>query len=248
MGIMDRLFGGKKQNDGAPAAARPDQTAAPERDAPKPREGLPVGMNQEEPILDIKETAREKIRAALATQEPQVATIRVSAPAPGRYSMNLEPEGKPAVDDTVLEYDGFQVFVDPYSLPYVQGATLDYVQTPAGEGFQFDNPNAGPKRPEKKQAPEGPEGDFWREVQGVLDAEINPAVASHGGYIDLMDVQGNTVFIQMGGGCQGCGMANVTLKQGVERILQDRFPQIEEILDVTDHAGGRNPYYAPSTK
>lgn len=83
-------------------------------------------------------------------------------------------------------------------------------------------------------------------VQAVLEQEVNPGIAMHGGVIRLIDVDGSTVYIEMGGGCQGCGMASVTLKQGVERAIRDQVPEVGEILDTTDHAGGRNPYYAPS--
>lgn len=85
-----------------------------------------------------------------------------------------------------------------------------------------------------------------RKVQGILDQEINPAVAAHGGWIELIDVKRNEVFIRMGGGCAGCGMADVTLKQGVERTIRQAIPEVGAILDTTDHAAGRNPYYAPS--
>jgi Fe-S cluster biogenesis protein NfuA len=85
-------------------------------------------------------------------------------------------------------------------------------------------------------------------VQEVLDTQINPAVASHGGHVSLLDVRGNSVFVEFGGGCQGCGMVDVTLKHGVERAIRDRAPDVGEILDTTDHASGRNPYYAPSEK
>jgi Fe-S cluster biogenesis protein NfuA len=81
-------------------------------------------------------------------------------------------------------------------------------------------------------------------VQRILEEQINPAVASHGGVISLLDVRDKTVFLKMGGGCQGCGMANVTLREGVENALREQIPEIGEILDVTDHAEGRNPYYA----
>jgi Fe-S cluster biogenesis protein NfuA len=89
-----------------------------------------------------------------------------------------------------------------------------------------------------------PAEDVLRQkVQKFLDEQVNPAVASHGGYITLMDVQGKNLFIQMGGGCQGCGMASVTLREGVETSLRQNFPEIGEILDITDHASGDNPYY-----
>ncbi len=85
-------------------------------------------------------------------------------------------------------------------------------------------------------------------VRRILDDQINPAVAAHGGHIALVDVQEERVYVRLEGGCQGCGMANVTLKQGIETALRREVPEITEVLDVTDHAGGTNPYYAPSGK
>ncbi|MEK7747917.1 MAG: NifU family protein [Nitrospirota bacterium] len=83
-------------------------------------------------------------------------------------------------------------------------------------------------------------------VQRVLDTQINPGVAGHGGKINLLDVKGDAIYIQMAGGCQGCGQASVTLKQGVERALQQYVPEIKHVFDTTDHASGKNPYYTPS--
>lgn len=81
-------------------------------------------------------------------------------------------------------------------------------------------------------------------VQDVIDTDVNPSVASHGGFVELIDVRNNDVFIRMGGGCQGCGMATVTLRQGVETAIRRAVPAVGAILDTTDHAAGRNPYYA----
>lgn len=92
-----------------------------------------------------------------------------------------------------------------------------------------------------------PAEDVLRQkVQGFLDANVNPAVASHGGFITLLDVKGSDLYIQMGGGCQGCGMANVTLREGVESSLRQNFPEIGSIYDITDHSSGDNPYYSAS--
>ena len=94
-----------------------------------------------------------------------------------------------------------------------------------------------------------PSGDVIKEkVQELFDTQINPAVAQHGGNVELVDVRGNVVYLRLGGGCQGCGMADVTLKQGIEHAIRSMIPEIGEILDVTDHAGGRNPYYSPQKK
>jgi Fe-S cluster biogenesis protein NfuA len=92
-----------------------------------------------------------------------------------------------------------------------------------------------------------PSADVIRErVQDVLDMDINPAVAAHGGIVELIDVKRNDVFLRMGGGCQGCGMASQTLRQGVESAIRRTVPEVGAIMDTTDHAAGRNPYYAPS--
>jgi Fe/S biogenesis protein NfuA len=88
--------------------------------------------------------------------------------------------------------------------------------------------------------------DLKTRVQELIDSMINPAVAGHGGFVDLIDVKDNKVYLQMGGGCQGCGAADITLKSGIERLIKDELPEVEEVLDTTDHASGANPYYAPS--
>ena len=82
-------------------------------------------------------------------------------------------------------------------------------------------------------------------VQELIDTSINPAVAGHGGFVQLVDVKDNRVYLQMGGGCQGCGAADITLKAGIERMIKEEIPEIEEVLDTTDHASGENPYYTP---
>lgn len=90
------------------------------------------------------------------------------------------------------------------------------------------------------------EGDLKWAIRDLFDREINPAVAQHGGYVELIEVKKNNVYIRMGGGCQGCGAADVTLKQGIERAIRSLIPRVGEILDTTDHAAGRNPYYSPA--
>ncbi len=82
-------------------------------------------------------------------------------------------------------------------------------------------------------------------MQALLEEEVNPAIAGHGGHIALVDVLEDTVYIRLEGGCQGCGMADVTLKQGIEREIRRAVPSIVAVLDTTDHAGGANPYYDP---
>jgi len=90
------------------------------------------------------------------------------------------------------------------------------------------------------------EADLKWAIGDLLEREINPAVAQHGGWVELIDVRRNNVYLRLGGGCQGCGAADVTLKQGIEKAIRGLAPAVGEILDTTDHAAGRNPFYAPS--
>lgn len=87
--------------------------------------------------------------------------------------------------------------------------------------------------------------DLKTKVQELIDSMINPAVAGHGGFVDLIDVKDNKVYLTMGGGCQGCGAADVTLKSGIERLIKEEIPEVAEVLDATDHSAGSNPYYTP---
>ncbi len=104
---------------------------------------------------------------------------------------------------------------------------------------------AAPARPVASTGSEDSEAEaaLRLRINTIIEDQINPAVASHGGYIDLLDVQGSRVFIHMGGGCQGCSMSAATLKHGVETTLRTEIPEITEILDTTDHASGANPYF-----
>ena len=95
---------------------------------------------------------------------------------------------------------------------------------------------------------QGEDSRLRAKIQDLLDTAINPAVAGHGGVVSLVDVRDKMVYLQMGGGCQGCGMADVTLKQGIETMIREELPEVADIIDVTDHAGGENPYSAASEK
>lgn len=91
-----------------------------------------------------------------------------------------------------------------------------------------------------------PSEQIKKKIEELFAREINPAIAAHGGFVELLDVKGNEVYLRLGGGCQGCGMADVTLKQGIESSIRREVPEVGAIMDTTDHAAGRNPYYAPS--
>jgi Fe/S biogenesis protein NfuA len=155
-------------------------------------------------------------------------------PAGFNYSMSLEEDAAPAEGEAVQDEGNFKILLDGENLEKLRGASIDFVGQLVGGGFKIDNPNSVWDDP------------LAVEIQALIDSQINPGVASHGGYVELLDVKDSRVFVRMGGGCQGCGMASVTLKQGVEVLIKQSFPQIEAVVDSTDHAGGENPYYQPA--
>ena len=95
-------------------------------------------------------------------------------------------------------------------------------------------------------APADLSGEVAQRVLQVLEEQVNPAIAAHGGRADLVAVEKEIAYLRLGGGCQGCGMADVTLKQGIEAMIKEAVPSIQAVLDATDHASGTNPYYRPS--
>ncbi|MEE9217696.1 MAG: iron-sulfur cluster assembly accessory protein [Acidobacteriota bacterium] len=190
-------------------------------------------------IVKISDTAREKIRSFQEEQKQPGSALRISVqlpnPAAYVYDLSFVDKGTKTDNDDVQETDGIVLYIDKESRPRIEGATIDFVEAITGSGFKIDNPNKPPLL----------ENPVAQRIQKVLDEKINPGVASHGGHISLIDVKGGRVFLQLGGGCQGCGMANVTLKQGIETMLKEQVPEVEEVLDTTDHAAGTNPYFQP---
>ena len=189
-------------------------------------------------MLTITDLAQSKIAELIGKSPNPVKGLRIGAtsvsPLKVDYRMAFIAEGQESDDDTVIPYDGFDVYVDRDSCDNVQEATVDYVEGLMGSGFKIERP---------RTLPEGVDGSLLDRVQHVLDEKINPAVSGHGGRVSLIDLKEKTVYLQLEGGCQGCGMADVTLKQGIEVMIKESVPEIEEIYDVTDHANGKNPYY-----
>ncbi len=188
-------------------------------------------------MLTITEMAQKRVAEAMKDEERDDLALRITIT--GRtgggfsYQMDLVGHDETRPGDEVLETDTFKVYVDSESAPDLEGATIDFVTRLSENGFKFENPNSA-------------WGDsVAADVQRILDDQINPQIAAHGGFVTLLEVKDETAFIKMGGGCQGCGMADLTLKQGVEQAILEAVPTVRRVLDSTDHAAGTNPYYAP---
>jgi len=189
-------------------------------------------------MITITPGAIEQIRAAMQAEKKTGLALRFGVRGRGpngfAYRLGFVDAAERDATDAAFESDGVAVLVDADSLPLVDGSTIDFVTGPREQGFKIENPN--PLWPDPLAAA----------VQGVLDRDINPAVSQHGGSVTLLDVKEGVAYIALGGGCQGCGMVDVTLRQGIEVRIREVVPQIREIVDTTDHAGGRNPYYQPA--
>jgi Fe/S biogenesis protein NfuA len=192
-----------------------------------------------EPRIAATDLALTRIEQVRSNQRKPGAGVRIAIT--GRqegaftYDLSLVAMGEEREGDVIVDGPGGIRFMLPLeSVPYLDGITIDADRLSGA--LRVDNPNP-----------------LWleelaRDVQQLLDQEINPSVATHGGHIDLLDVSDGVAYIHMGGGCQGCGMAEVTLGQGVRVAILERFPEITEVRDTTDHAQGANPYYQAAKK
>ena len=185
-------------------------------------------------LIQLTQIAKERVKSIIDSEDLEVEGLRVSIT--GRtstsfeYSLGLEVELHS--DDVVIDLGDLKVLVDSQSIDSLKGSTIDYVEDLNASGFRVDNPNQPTLDDSRAQ-----------KIQELIDTRINPSVAAHGGNIQLLDVTDDSVYVHMGGGCQGCGQAAATLKQGVQAMIQEEFPEIVNVVDTTDHAAGTNPYY-----
>ncbi len=164
------------------------------------------------------------------------------------YFQNRSDAGK---DDEVVELDGIAVVIPSDSVAAISGSKLDLGGEDGSGGLMIVNPNSPPDSfaglPDALRDADL-SGPLAQEIIRVLQEEINPAIASHGGRADLVAVDESTAYLRLSGGCQGCGMASVTLSQGIEVAIKEAVPAITSVRDVTDHMQGTNPYYGASKK
>jgi len=164
------------------------------------------------------------------------------------YELSFVPVFDATPDHVVERTGDLAVMLRSADIDNLRGATINLGDDPTNPGLAIDNPNS-PASPTIPSADRGElTGPLAEQVQHVLEHEVNPAIASHGGGARLISVEEDTVYLELMGGCQGCGMATVTLKHGIERILTEAIPEITRVVDVTDHDSGNNPYYQQAKK
>lgn len=163
--------------------------------------------------------------------------MRVAGAAGGEYSYSLstEPLSIAQPGDVRQRVGELDVVVAGAGAERLRGASIDWADDPDRSGFRIDNPN----RPAHDE-------ELAERVRAALEERVNPGIAMHGGRADLVAVEGRTAYLQLSGGCQGCEMAAATLGQLIESTLTEAVSDIADVVDVTDHAAGTNPYYAPA--
>jgi len=224
-------------------------------------------------LLAITASALQHVRdfrAASPDPNDRVLSARVTGETDGEYvcALSLEPQATARASDTMQHEGDLAIVVAADSADKLRGATVDWSENRIGGGFVVINPNkptpppvalptlpmspgAGPavRPPAPPITPGGGlDTDAARRVTAVLDREVNPSIASHGGHAELAGIEGTTAYLRLGGGCQGCGMATVTLSQGIEVAITQAVSEIDHVVDVTDHASGTNPYFEQAKK
>ncbi|MEX0657615.1 MAG: NifU family protein [Egibacteraceae bacterium] len=211
-------------------------------------------MTDHDAVITVTEAAREKalsFRSRDPNAEKLALWLEVTGAQGGEYQYNmyLQFVDRAEADDVVQHHDDLAVVVPAGSVDALRGATLDRTGDLETGGIFVDNPNTPSPSPAVGTMPTADlSGDVPQRVIQVLDQQINPSIASHGGSAELVAVEGDTAYLRLGGGCQGCGMASVTLNQGIEVALREAVPEIAKVVDVTDHASGTNPYFEKSKK
>ena len=212
-----------------------------------------------DPILSVSDKARKRVLEIRSGEEGGDALalwVEVAGVAGGEWAYDLyfDVADEAAAEDVVQHGDDLTIVIPWDSVERLQGATLDMSRDLLNPGLVVNNPNK-PPQPPGPASPEithGPPADLSgpvpQRVQQVLDQQINPSLASHGGQATLVAIEETTAYLRLGGGCVGCGMATVTLSQGIEVAIKEAVPEIEHVVDVTDHASGTNPYYEAAKK
>jgi Fe/S biogenesis protein NfuA len=194
-----------------------------------------------ENMLTLSASAQNHFRRLLEQQGIDGLGVRMQAVQPGTPTADCRLEFCEAADlrgdESQLALEGFTLYIDAASVPYLSGAEIDYQANSTGGQLTV-------RAPKLKGTPPAEDAPLAEHVRYLLHSEINPQIASHGGRVTLENVSDSgVVTLRFGGGCHGCGMVDVTLKQGIEKTLRARLPQITQVRDATDHASGSNPYY-----
>jgi Fe/S biogenesis protein NfuA len=207
-----------------------------------------------EDLLAITDKAQAKVmgfRAGVADGDRQAMWVEVTGVQAGEYTYNISLKPIDAVGpDDSMQYAGDLTIVVPAAdIEKLRNALVDWSDDLMSGGLLVVNPNKpDPASPAIGRPAADLSGPVPQRVQQVIEQQINPAIAAHGGSAELVAVEDATAYVRLGGGCVGCGMASVTLGQGIEVAILEGVPEVNQVVDVTDHASGTNPYFEAAKK
>jgi len=192
-------------------------------------------------MIEITKNAQEYFGRLIAKQEMDDIGLYLKVLNPGTpiasCDLQFHVPGQSGEKEIEFNYDEFNLYIPAGSEGWLEKASIDFEKSDAGGQLTIKAPGIKGDKPDDSE-------DLATKVAWVLQAEINPGLASHGGQVSLeLITPENEVVLRFGGGCQGCGMVSVTLQDGIEKTLKEYFPEIKAIIDATDHATGSNPYY-----
>ena len=191
-------------------------------------------------MIQVSDSAQAHFRKLIDRESLPGLGVRLSAMHPGTPQADVRLEfAEPAElqgDEWAIDCEGFTLWLDAASVQYLDGAEIDYAQLPTGGQLQI-------RAPKIKGVVPGESASLVERVRWTVEHEINPQLAQHGGHVAVQEVTAEgVVVLRFGGGCHGCGMADVTLKQGIEKTLLEKVPGVTAVRDATDHASGDAPY------
>ncbi len=192
-------------------------------------------------MIEITESAQEYFGRLIEQQEMDDVGLYLTVLNPGTplaaCDLQFHVGGQSGEEEIEFSYDKFNLYIPAGSERWLEESKIDFEKSDAGGQLTIKAPGIKGDKPDDSESLE-------TRISWVLQSEINPGLASHGGMVSLeMITPENEVVLRFGGGCHGCGMVNVTLQDGIEKTLKEYFPEIKAVIDATDHATGSNPYY-----
>ncbi len=192
-------------------------------------------------MITLTDRAVEVVQRYMNDSDGEFTALRVGisggTPLSPDFELTLVGPEEIREGERELDVDGVKIVVEDESVRRLDGATVDFVERVDESGFEV---TLAPSAPAPESTVDGPLAERVREV---LDTQINPSIATHGGEISLVDVKDTEIYLEMSGGCQGCAMSRMTLRQGVERMVRQAVPEVTMIHDITDHSSGENPFF-----
>lgn len=197
-------------------------------------------------MLTFTDRAREVVLSFLDQSDGELQALRITpqagSPVAPRFELTLVSLDERDGGDVAVDGPGFPILVKMGDVDRLEEATVDFVERVNESGFEVRLATTAPAATAPRPSA-GPKGEIADRVRAVLDGQVNPGIAAHGGMISLVDVQETEIYVEMSGGCQGCALSRMTLRQGVERMLREAVPELTAVHDVTDHASGENPFF-----